>query len=283
MKTGLVLEGGAMRGMYTAGVLDVLMENNIEFDGIIGVSAGACFGCNYKSRQIGRTIRYNKRFCKDSRYMGLKSLVFTGDLYNEKFCYGEVPKKYDVFDTDTFSKTPVEFFVVATDVKTGKPVYHKCTDGGDVDIKWMQASASMPLVSRIVKIDDMELLDGGVSDSVPIEWFRENGYKRNLVVLTRPKGYRKAKTGGIGLMRLMFRKYPAVIKAMIKRPTVYNETLDRLSVLEKEGETFVLYPSENIDVKRVERNAEKLEKAYRLGRSDADAKLDEIKKFLYKE
>ena len=167
VKTGLVLEGGAMRGLYTAGILDVLMEEKIQVDGVIGVSAGAVFGCNYKSGQIGRTLRYNMKFCGDKRYGTLHSLLKTGDIYDVDLCYHQIPEILDPFDNEAFAKNPAEFFVVCTDVETGKAVYHKCTDCGRDDLKWMQASASMPLVSKVVEIDGYKLLDGGVADSIP--------------------------------------------------------------------------------------------------------------------
>ena len=191
MKTGLVLEGGAMRGMFTAGVLDAMMNNNITVDGTIGVSAGATFGCNFKSKQIGRTIRYNMKYSKDPRYVGIRSLIKTGDLYGADFCYREIPEKLDVFDTKTYQENPMAFYVVATDVNTGKPVYHLCPTGEADDIEWYRASASMPLVSRIVKINGLELLDGGISDSIPIKKFREMGYEKNILILTQHDGYRK--------------------------------------------------------------------------------------------
>ena len=162
MKTGLIMEGGAMRGMFTAGVLDVLMENGLVTDGAIGVSAGAVFGCNYKSHQIGRVIRYNTEYCNDKRYASFKNLVKTGNLYSEQFCYHEVPEKLDPFNEAAFAASPMDFFVVCTDVKTGEPIYHKCRKGDAEDVLWMEASASMPLAAKIVKIGHYGLLDGGV-------------------------------------------------------------------------------------------------------------------------
>lgn len=194
MKTGLVLEGGAMRGMFTAGVLDVLMEHGIVLDGAIGVSAGAVFGCNYKSHQIGRTIRYNTEYCQDKRYASFGNLLRTGNLYSEQFCYHTVPEKLDPFDAKTFAENPMDFFVVCTDVRTGDPIYHKCRTGDAEDIQWMQASASMPLAARIVKIGHYQLLDGGIADSIPVRFFESIGYKRNLIVLTQPKGFVKRRT-----------------------------------------------------------------------------------------
>ena len=170
MKTGLIMEGGAMRGMFTAGVLDVLMENGLVTDGAIGVSAGAVFGCNYKSHQIGRVIRYNTEYCNDKRYASFKNLVKTGNLYSEQFCYHEVPEKLDPFNEAAFAASPMDFFVVCTDVKTGEPIYHKCRKGDAEDVRWMEASASMPLAAKIVKIGHYGLLDGGVADSIPVRF-----------------------------------------------------------------------------------------------------------------
>jgi len=280
MKTGLVLEGGAMRGMYTAGVLDVLMENEITVDGAIGVSAGACFGCNYKSRQIGRSIRYNVKYCKDPRYVSFRSLLFSGDIYNAKFCYEELPVHLDPFDVETYQKNPMEFYVVATDVNTGKAVYQRLDKGDIDDIQWIRASASMPLVSRIVKIGEQELLDGGIADSVPFEWFIKNGYGRNIVVLTQPKGYIKSKNPLMPLVRLRMKKYPKMIEAMANRHIEYNECLKLLEQQEQEGKVLVIRPSAPLGIKRTEKNPEKLQTVYELGRKDAEAMLKKIREFL---
>lgn len=281
MKTGLVLEGGAMRGMYTAGVLDVLMERGIEADGVIGVSAGAVFGCNYKSRQIGRVIRYNTAYCRDRRYGDVRSLIKSGDIYEEEFCYRELPDKLDPFDWETYRNNPVEFYVTCTDVETGRAVYHKCT-GEREDLRWMQASASMPFVSRVVTIGEKRLLDGGISDSIPVNWFRSIGYDRNLVVLTRPEGYRKKPPKGLPLLKQMIRQYPAVALAMKTRHIRYNQALNQLREQEKEGLALVLRPSKSIKVSKLERHPEKLKALYALGRQDAEQHLEEIRRFLKK-
>ena len=186
-KTGLVLEGGAMRGMFTCGVLDVLLENDIKFDGAIGVSAGASFGCNYKSKQIGRAIRYNCRYAHDSRYCSFASLISTGNLYNANFCYNKIPNELDVFDYETYRNNPMEFWIVATNVNTGLPFYKKLDTCDKKDLDYMRASASMPLVSKIVELDGEGYLDGGISDSIPLKYFESIGYKKNLVILTQPK------------------------------------------------------------------------------------------------
>ena len=201
MKKGLILEGGAMRGMFTAGVIDVMMENRILFDGAVGVSAGAAFGCNYKSGQIGRVIRYNTKYCNDPRYCGIRSLIRTGNLYNTDFCYGEVPLKQDVFDFDAYKNNPMAFYVVCTDIETGKAVYRKYDGMEDHGFDWIRASASMPLVSQIVEIDGQKLLDGGIADSIPVRFFERIGYDRNIVVLTQPADYQKKKNRLMPLIR----------------------------------------------------------------------------------
>lgn len=282
MKKGLVLEGGAMRGLFTAGILDVLMEENIAFDGVIGVSAGACFGCNYKSRQIGRTLRYNLKYCKDPRMSGFRSLIRTGDIYGAEFCYRTIPKELDIFDTDVFTQSPVEFHVVATDVNTGLPVYHKCTDGNDNDLDWIRASASMPLVSRIVEINSRQLLDGGISDSVPLAYYQSIGYDRNLVILTRPKGYIKDKNKLLPLMRMRLSQYPNLITAMKNRHIDYNKTLQYIWNEEKKGTTLVICPDEELPISRVEHDPERIQNVYNIGRQAAYKNLDRVKEFLAK-
>lgn len=279
-KRGLILEGGAMRGMFTAGVLDVLMENDIEFDGVIGVSAGATFGCNYISKQIGRTIRYNKKYCRDKRYCSFRSLITTGDLYGEEFCYNKIPNELDPFDNETFKKSDTKFYIVVTDIETGKAIYKKY-DVDDPDcLSWMRASASMPLASRIVEIGDKRLLDGGMADSIPVKAFEDMGYNKNVVVLTQPKGYVKKKNSAIPLIRFVYKKFPKLIETMSKRHIVYNETTAYINEKEKLGELFVICPEEPLNVGHIEHNADELEKAYQTGRKIAEKNLDRLKEYL---
>ena len=280
MKTGLILEGGAMRGMFTAGVIDVMMEAGIVFDGVIGVSAGAAFGCNYKSRQIGRVIRYNTRFCQDKRYGGFRVLLKTGDYYSREFCYEEVPLRHDIFDFDAFESNPMEFHVVCTDVETGKPVYHLYGDRTDHAFEWIRASASMPLVSRIVEIDGAKLLDGGIADSVPVQYFESIGYDRNIVVLTRPEGYRKKKDSLLPLMKLKYKAYPKLVETMANRHVEYNDTLDYIARRERVGGLLVIRPEAPLPVKRTEKDPEKLRQAYEIGHRTAARRIEEIKRYL---
>lgn len=268
MKTGIVMEGGAMRGMFTCGVLDVLMEEGITFDGAVGVSAGATFGCNLKSGQIGRALRYNKKYCTDKRYHSISSLITTGDIYNVDFCYEELPYKLDKWDVDSFASNPMEFYCVATDAVTGKPVYYKCEKGDRKDIKWIQASASMPLVSRPVKIDGGVYLDGGISDSIPLKFMEEKGYDKILVIETQPKDYVKGKQKYMPLVRLMLRKYPGMIKAMEDRYLMYNEEKRYIREKEEKGEIEVIRPLEPLNISAIEKDPKELERVYQLGRAE---------------
>ena len=280
MKTGIVLEGGAMRGMFTAGVLDVMMEQDITFDGAVGVSAGAVFGCNYKSRQPGRVIRYNKRYCRDPRYVSNRSLLKTGDLYGENFCYHELPDRLDPFDAAAYRKNPMEFYVVCTDALTGEAVYHRCGRGDARDLQWMRASASMPMVSKLVELEGRLLSDGGTADSIPVRFLEGQGYRRIVAVLTQPKGFSKQPNKLLPLLRVALRNYPALVRALEVRHERYNETLRYLAQREREGSLLVLRPSQALKIGAVERDAEQLERVYQIGRADALAAVSKIHTFL---
>lgn len=280
MKKGLVLEGGAMRGLFSAGIIDVMMEENIGVDGLIGVSAGAVFGCNFISHQPGRAIRYNKKYCNDPRYCSIRSLVKTGDMFGVDFCYHEIPEKLDVFDNAAYEASKTPFYVVCTDVETGKAVYHLCENNVRKDLLWMQASASMPLASRIVEIGGKKYLDGGVADSIPLEYFESIGYERNIVVLTQPKGYVKKKNKALPLMRRRMKEYPDFLETVARRHEVYNDSTAYVERREEEGAVLVLRPEESLPIGRVEHDPEKLQTVYDLGRKLAKERLEDIKAFL---
>ena len=282
IKYGLIMEGGAMRGMFTAGVMDVLMENEIHFDGAIGVSAGAAFGCNFKSNQIGRVIRYNKNYCKDPRFCSIRSLIKTGDLYGAEFCYTTIPYELDLFDCEAYLNNPMDFYVVCTDVETGKPVYRKCITGRDEDLIWIRASASMPIASRVVEATGYKLLDGGISDSIPLEYFESLGYNKNVVILTQPKGYIKKPSKALPLIKASLKDYPNVYKTMQNRHNDYNETISFIEEKEKSGDVLVIRPPEKLPVGRVEHNPDKLQIAYDIGVKTALEQLEEIKSFIAK-
>lgn len=283
MKKGLVMEGGAMRGMFTCGVMDVMLENGISFDGAVGVSAGAVLGCNYKSKQIGRGIRYSKKYCTDYRYGSWKSYRKTGDLYDVDFCYYKLPKELDVFDEATYANNPMEFYVTATDVTTGKAVYHKCDNGSGEDIEWFRASASMPIVSRIVEIGDNKLLDGGIADSIPIKFMQEKGYDKNVVILTQPADYLKTKNKFLPLARIKLRKYPEMIKAMSDRHFRYNDTTRYIREQEERGYIYVIRPPKALEIGSMEDNPDELERVYKIGRETGLRYISAIKEYLGKE
>ena len=280
MKTGLVLEGGGMRGLFTAGVMDVLMEHGICFDGIVGVSAGATFGCNYKSQQPGRVLRYNIRFKGEPRYMGLRSLLRTGDLVGAEFSYHTMPNELDVLDRDTFRRDPTEFHVVCTDAETGQPVYHRIDDMDDVEADWIRASASMPIVSRPVSLDGRPLLDGGISDSIPLRYFEGLGFLRNVVVLTQPKGFYKQRTKLMPLFHLFMRRYPAIIRAMSRRRLMYNDELSYLEEQEQKGHIVIVYPQNTLPIGRTEQDETKMRRVYAMGRLKAEEMLPTVQTFL---
>lgn len=267
MKRGLVLEGGAMRGLFTAGVLDVFMEKGLVFDGLVGVSAGACFGCNYKSRQIGRVIRYNKRFAADPRYCSWTSLFKTGDLFNADFCYRELPLELDKFDGEAFEANPMEFHLSVTDCETGKAVYKKLDKADETMLKWVQASASMPLVSRAVEIDGHRYLDGGLSDGIPLAYFERLGFERNIVITTRPRGYRKFPSWKHKLLKPLLKRDPAVYEALKTRHEWYNKTLEYIDERVKAGAAYLIAPDEPLPIGRVCHDPQAMQLVYELGRA----------------
>ena len=269
-----------MRGMFTAGILDVFMEEGIRFDGAIGVSAGAAFGLNYKTGQTTRAIRYNMRYCRDKRYCGLWSLLTDGNLYSRRYCYGEVPLKLDKFNFTTYERHPMPFYVVATDMITGEPIYHEYGGKEDHLFEWVRASASMPLVSQPVEIEGRKLLDGGISDSIPLRYFEKQGYKRNVVILTQPDEYEKKENALLAAVRLKYHRYPGLVKAMKERHLHYNETLQYIKEREHSGEVLVLRPRAALPVSRVEKAPENLRKAYEIGRATAYRNLAGVRAFL---
>lgn len=277
-KTGLVLEGGAMRGIYTAGVLDVLMEHGITFDGVIGVSAGALHGCSFVSGQKGRSLRFYMKYRADRHFMSFWNLLRTGDVVGEKLCYHDIPERLDPFDYEAFLKSGMKFYAVCTNLETGRAEYIRIKDMlNEVDI--MRASASMPFVSRIVHFRGMKLLDGGCADSIPVKAFRRMGYRRNVVVLTRHDGYVK-KPENPRLARSVYYRYPKFVKTLCRRHIVYNRTIEEIHRLEKEGDTFVIRPSMELTIGRMEKDPEMIRQVYEIGRKDAENIMADLKKWL---
>lgn len=278
MNVGLVLEGGAMRGMYTAGVLDVFMENGITADRIVGVSAGALFGVNFLSGQQGRVIRYNKRFNGDKNYMGLRPLVREGNIVSTKYAYEEVPRRLDPFDNEKYKQSPADFYAVVTNVETGEPEYIRIESVFDqMDV--LRASGSMPFVSKIVTIGDKHYLDGGISDSIPFRWSHKQGCDKLIVILTRDMEYRKKPMSPF-LIKNFMKKYPKTMEKLFQRHTYYNDTVEELRKWEQTGKAFVIRPSQPIEIKRIEKDPDKLQAVYNLGRKDGEAYLDKLQEYI---
>lgn len=276
-KTGLVLEGGAMRGLFSAGVIDVMMEHELWPDGVVGVSAGAAFGCNMKSRQIGRSIRYNKRFARDWRYCSVRSYLKTGELFGGDFCYHELPTTLDPFDTKTYGSNDMNFYAVCTDVDTGLPVYKKIDEMNFESMEWIRASASMPVAAKIVRINGRKLLDGGISDSIPLRFFQNMGYTRNIVVLTQPRDFIKQPEKIAPLIRMLLRKHPEFVAASDRRHVMYNDELDYIRQEEAAGRILVLAPDEKLPVNHVCHDPRLMQQTYELGRQAAERAIDNIK------
>ncbi len=279
-KTGLVLEGGASRGIYTAGVLDVLLENEIHFDGCMGVSAGAIHGISYVSRQAGRSYCFSTKYCNDPRFMSFRSFLKTGDICGAKFCFYDIPDLLVPFAYESYEASTTDFYCVCTDVNTGEAVYRKCGNMRDGEVEWVRASASMPMVSRNVEINGQLLLDGGIADSIPFRKFIEMGYNKTVVICTQHDGYRKQKESVAKLMPLRYGKDSPLVKAMENRPAMYNAQLDELKKAEQNGDVFVIRPSEPLHIGRIEHDAEVIRQVYMLGRKDAQCALEALKLFI---
>lgn len=278
-KTGLILEGGAKRGIYTAGVLDVFLENGINFDGVIGVSAGAIHGCSFVSKQIGRSIRYNMKYGNDYRFMSFRSLLLSGNIVDTKFCYHDLPEKLDPFDNKTFMESNTNFYVVVSNLETGQPEYIHCKDLFK-EIDYLRASASMPFVSKIVCLNDKKYLDGGICDSIPLQAAKNLGFTKNIVIATRPIGYIKKPFRLKWLANLIYRKYPKFIQALINRHTMYNNEVKEIENLAKKEEIILIRPSKFINISKMESNLDIVKEMYELGRNDALNMLNQVKQFL---
>lgn len=280
MKNGLVLEGGGLRSLFSEGVFDVMLENGVEFDGMIGVSAGASIGCNFKTKQIGRGLRYNCNFAKDKQYISLYSLLKSGDIVNAEYGYHVIPIKYDPVDAETFKDNPMECHVVCTDVDSGETVYKQLTEIDYDALEWLRASSSMPIVSRPVTLEGHRMLDGGISNSIPLKYFQSIGYERNVVILTQPEGYFKKKTKLMPLFHIFCHKTPKIIEGMARRHEMYNGQLKYVASQEKLGNTLVICPNDTLPIGRVEMNPAKMKNIYNLGREAGKKNIEKIKEFL---
>ena len=281
MKIGLVLEGGGMRGLFSAGVLDALLElKELSVNGIVGVSSGALFGVNYVSKQKERAVRYNKKYADDKRYMGLHSWITTGNAVNKDFAFYELPYKLDVFDNETFKKAKTDFYVVMTNVESGKPEYVLIEDAF-AQMEYLRATSALPFASKIIEINGKKYLDGGISDSIPIDFCESLGYDKIIAVLTRPEGtYKEDKLGF--LYKLVYRKYPNLVNSLLNMATDYEKVLAKIKDLENKGEIFVVRPPEVLKIGRLEKNSDKIQKVYDTGLNTGLKELDNIVKYLNK-
>lgn len=279
MKTALILEGGGMKALYSAGVIDVLVQNNIETDVAAGVSSGALFGTNYKAKQIGRILRYNLKYAANSERLGLKSLVKTGNVMNKDFYFREIPYKLDVMDADTYHSSKTEFFAVVTNLKTGRAEYKNINDLYNEDcVEYLRASGSLPFLSKPVYVDGVPYLDGGVVDSIPVKHFLEMGYDKIIVVLTKTKDFRPQMK--IPFAKVVYHKFPEFAKVLKYRNPCYTKQCEYVDRLEQENKVLVIRPSKKLNVGTLERNKEKLQQMYDLGIADCQNMLNDIKNYL---
>lgn len=281
MKIGLVLEGGGMRGLFSAGVLDALLElKELSVNGIVGVSSGALFGVNYVSKQKERAVRYNKKYADDKRYMGLHSWITTGNAVNKDFAFYELPYKLDVFDNETFKKAETDFYVVMTNVESGKAEYVLIKDAF-AQMEYLRATSALPFASKIIEINGKKYLDGGISDSIPIDFCESLGYDKIIAVLTRPEGtYKEDKLGF--LYKLVYRKYPNLVNSLLNMATDYEKVLAKIKNLENKGKIFVVRPPEVLKIGRLEKNRDKIQKVYDTGLNTGLKELNNIVKYLNK-
>ena len=281
MKIGLVLEGGGMRGLFSAGVLDALLElKELSVNGIVGVSSGALFGVNYVSKQKERAVRYNKKYADDKRYMGLHSWITTGNAVNKDFAFYELPYKLDVFDNETFKKAETDFYVVMTNVESGKPEYVLIEDAF-AQMEYLRATSALPFASKIIEINGKKYLDGGISDSIPIDFCESLDYDKIIAILTRPEGtYKEDKLGF--LYKLVYRKYPNLVNSLLNMATDYEKVLAKIKDLENKGKIFVVRPPEVLKIGRLEKNRDKIQKVYDTGFNTGLKELNNIVKYLNK-
>lgn len=278
MKIGLVLEGGGMRGLYTAGVLDVMMEHQLMPDVVCGTSAGVTFGVNLLSQQKGRVLRYNCRYAGDRRYISLHSWLTTGNMINRDFAYDLLPHELDPFDEETFEQSKAAFYATITNMRTGQAEYVRITNTWQqMDV--IRASASLPIICQAVEWQGEKYLDGGLVDNIPLDKCIELGCDKIIIVLTRPLDY--VRNDHIaGVCRLFYPRYKALLRAIEQRNDRYNARLQQIRRLEQEGKVFVLRPSENISVGRLEKDVARLQALHQLGVSDATRLWDDLAQYL---
>ena len=267
-----------MRGMFTAGVLDVFLDEQIHIDGIVSVSAGALFGVNFPSKQKGRVLRYNKRYLNDKRYMGWYSLFTTGNIVNKDFAFYQLPFELDVFDQVAFARSGIDFYTVLTNVESGEAEYVKIHDAFE-QMETLRATSAMPFVSKMVEINGKKYLDGGIADSIPLRFCQQLGYDKIIVVLTRPLDYRKTPTNPL-LFNAFYRRYPKLVERLTNRYADYNRAVEDVIRLNEQGEIFVIRPSVTLPIRRIEKDVAKVQAMYDLGVKDAKTVIPALKRYL---
>jgi predicted patatin/cPLA2 family phospholipase len=261
----IVLEGGGLRGAFTSGVLEYLMEKELNFDRVIGVSAGACVGASFLSKQKGRNRKVNVEYPSDKRYMGFRHLITTGSYFNMKFVFGELPTKLVPFDEPAFYRNPAEFDVIATALNSGKSVVFSKKEIEKIGIdKVLIASSSIPLLAQSVNIGGELFYDGGVADSIPVKYALSK-HEKAVVILTQPRGYRKTEMKNLLPFKLAFRNHPEFLNVLLNRNEEYNKTLDFCEQMEQEGKLFILAPSVEFSIGRTEQSLEKRMNLYNYG------------------
>lgn len=279
IQAGLVLEGGGMKGIYTAGVLDFFLDKDMMFSGVYGVSAGACHMCSYLSKQRGRALDVNIDYLDIKRYCSVESLLTTGDLFNVDTCYRLIPDYLHPYDHDTFEQYQGKAYSVVTNIETGRPEYLRLRDMRK-DIVKVRASASLPLVSRNVKINGKYYLDGGISDAIPLQKSIVDGNRKNVVVMTKEEGFIRKPSTQLGLIKARYLKYPKVYDLMLERHINYNNTLEYIERQREQGQAFVIRPKRVSDVGRIEKDKKKLLALYEEGYQDAADCYEELKAYL---
>jgi predicted patatin/cPLA2 family phospholipase len=279
-KTALVLEGGGLRGVYTSGVLRFFADKGISFPYVIGVSMGACNAANYVSRQPERNRIVNIRYVNDTRYISYLRLLTRGELFGMQFIFETIPRLLVPFDFKTFMGSDVQCVTVVTDCVTGKALYFEKRELGDDYLKVLQASSSLPFLAKPILYRGRALMDGGLSDAIPVGKSIDDGYRRNVLVLTRPKGYRKGRSRLAWLAHFGYPRYKGLCRALARRYLGYNRTMDFIDLLEQRGEAFVIRPQRALRVRRAERDKEKLYAAYDQGYYDASARYGQLRSFL---
>lgn len=277
---GIVVEGGGIRGIYAAGVLDVLSDLKLPVKGLIGVSAGAIHGCSFVAGQKGRSLRFYKRFIDDDRFFSFKTLIKTGNIVDTQFCYHDIPYIYDPFDNDAFMRSGINFYVTCTNVETGNPEYLLLSDM-DKEMDGLRASASLPYVSQIVSFRGKKLLDGGCSDRIPLRAFKNLGFDRNIVISTQPREH-KVKSRDAYLAKLFYYRYPNFCKTFAASPQTYEKTQQDIDKASCNGEAFVIRPQTSLDIKRLTHNPKDVQRGYEAGMRDALTKIPQLEAWLEK-